>query len=93
MRKNNVTKKWITLFEDANDDLYDGDFTEDDPENPMIKFWFAQAQGNSATPIKSEPVVEPEQNEAWNASLVKEDLNSRAEELIRSLQEDQKALF
>lgn len=31
---------WITLFDDPNDDVYDGDFTEDDPETPMVHIWF-----------------------------------------------------
>ena len=31
---------WITLFDDPSDDVYDGDFTEDDPETPMVHIWF-----------------------------------------------------
>jgi len=29
--------QWITLFDDPDDDEYDGDFGEDDEENPMIR--------------------------------------------------------
>jgi len=32
--------QWITLFDDAEDDEYDGDFGEDDEELPMIRVQF-----------------------------------------------------
>ena len=32
--------QWITLFDDAEDDEYDGDFGEDDEELPMVRVAF-----------------------------------------------------
>jgi hypothetical protein len=33
----NQWTEWITLFDDTEDDEFDGDFGEDDEELPMIK--------------------------------------------------------
>ena len=35
-------KVWVTVFDSLNDDLYDGDFTEDDDETPRILIEFSQ---------------------------------------------------
>jgi hypothetical protein len=35
-------KVWVTIFDSLNDDIYDGDFLEDDDETPRILVEFSQ---------------------------------------------------
>ena len=92
-----VTKNWITLFDDPTDDLYDGDFTEDDPETPMIQFWFRLGAEPEPTPKRERSQaaapVQQEVNEAHSVEYLKADLQSKLKELVTSLSEDQQALF
>ena len=39
--KNHAYKQWITLFDDPEDDEYDGDFEVDDEDHPKIQVSFA----------------------------------------------------
>jgi len=39
--KNHEHKQWITLFDDVEDDEYDGDLEEDDLDHPKILVSFA----------------------------------------------------
>ena len=39
--KNHEYKQWITLFDDPEDDEYDGDFEVDDEDHPKIQISFA----------------------------------------------------
>ena len=39
--KNHEYKQWITLFDDPEDDEYDGDFEVDDEDHPKIQVSFA----------------------------------------------------
>lgn len=41
-------KVWVTLFDDIEDDLYDGDFTYDDAERPRILLEFCDAEAYRA---------------------------------------------
>jgi hypothetical protein len=47
---NHDSKIWITLFESENDDLYDGDFAEDDEEKPriLISYRLSSVTGHSS---------------------------------------------
>ena len=45
--KKKLNSHWITLFDDPQDDEYDGDFTEDDPEMPMVLFQFKKVSGQA----------------------------------------------
>jgi len=45
--KKKINSHWITLFDDPNDDEYDGDFTEDDPEMPMVQVSFKKVAGQA----------------------------------------------
>ena len=44
-------KQWITLFDHADDDEYDGDFGENDEEAPRILFLFTVEQDHQ-TPLQ-----------------------------------------
>jgi hypothetical protein len=93
--KKKLNEKWITLFDDPTDDEYDGDFTEDDPEMPMIRFGFKKTAiekqdtkaSMSATPA---PI---ERNDDWSVAALKEYLSGRLEQMIESIQTDQQTLF
>jgi hypothetical protein len=69
--KKKLNTKWITLFDDPSDDEYDGDFTEDDPEMPMIRFSFKKVAGEATekvpTPAEPMPV---ERNEEWSVEFL-----------------------
>ena len=41
VEKNHEYKQWITLFDDPEDDEYDGDFEVDDEDHPKIQVSFA----------------------------------------------------
>lgn len=43
-----IQKKWITIFDSLNDDVYDGDFAEDDDENPRILVEFKVSENQNA---------------------------------------------
>ena len=45
----NLTQ-WITLFDDTEDDEYDGDFGEDDEELPMIRVSFSATKDDNEPP-------------------------------------------
>jgi hypothetical protein len=46
--------QWITLFDDVDDDEYDGDFGEDDEELPMIRTIFTL---NPAAPVEERKIA------------------------------------
>lgn len=46
--------QWITLFDDVEDDEYDGDFGEDDEELPMIRTIYTL---NPAAPVEERKIV------------------------------------
>ena len=52
----NMTQ-WITLFDDTEDDEYDGDFGEDDEELPMIRVNFNAVKDDNEPPaaLQSSP--------------------------------------
>lgn len=87
--------RWITLFDDINDDLYDGTFEEDDPETPMVQLWFRKIEDVSKTIVKTTITTTTiiERNSAWSVQTLKTDLTTKVHELIDSLKDDQKALF
>ena len=47
--KNHEYTQWMTLFDDPEDDEYDGDFEEDDPDHPkiLVTFSITEVQGGS----------------------------------------------
>jgi hypothetical protein len=47
-----LSKIWITLFESAEDDLYDGDFSEDDSERPRIRVNYKLSTSTSESQLK-----------------------------------------
>jgi hypothetical protein len=58
VKPNKKITKWVTLFDTINDDMYDGDFTEDDNEQPMIQVEFfrlskkvKRVAGGQAAPV------------------------------------------
>lgn len=83
---------WVTLFDDSSDDLYDGNFDEDDPETPMVQMWFKKADEVSrtvtTTTVKTIVTTTIERNENWNVSKVWSDLKGKLSSLISSLQDD-----
>lgn len=91
--KKKLNAKWITLFDDSNDDEYDGDFTEDDVESPMMYFRFKKVTGGPAVERAQPKEVEIERNESWTVEYLKNDLSGKLRELVESLSEDQRALF
>ena len=62
---------WITLFDQLDDDLYDGDFTEDDPEMPKIQFWFKKSAPQTSKQSKKAEPIEVERNDAHNVENLK----------------------
>lgn len=82
-------KNWITLFDDPSDDEYDGDFTENDPEMPMILFGFKKSAlekgTKTAAPERAPPL---ERNEDWSVDALKEYLGGRLKQMIESIQTD-----
>ncbi len=93
--KPKAVTRWITLFDDITDDLYDGSFEEDDPETPMVQLWFRKIEDVSKTIVKTTITTTTiiERNSAWSVQTLKTDLSSKVSELIYSLKDDQKALF
>ena len=93
--KPRAVTRWITLFDDITDDLYDGTFEEDDPETPMVQLWFRKIEDVSKTIVKTTITTTTiiERNSAWSVQTLKTDLSSKVSELIDSLKDDQKALF
>ena len=91
----NPISKWVTLFDDATDDLYDGTFEEDDPETPMIQVWFRKIEDVSKTIVKTTITTTTviERNSAWSVQTLRSDLTTKVNELIDSLKDDQRALF
>lgn len=87
--------RWVTLFDDATDDLYDGTFEEDDPETPMIQVWFRKIEDVSKTIVKTTITTTTviERNSAWSVQTLRSDLTTKVNELIDSLKDDQRALF
>ena len=77
--------------------MYDGTFTEDDKELPMILFWFKKVQDVSKTIVETKKIITTtyivERNENHNVGKVKGDLKDKLSSLIQSLQDDQKGLF
>ena len=65
--------QWITLFDDQDDDEFDGDLGEDDEELPMVKTYFNLTamdppidntpSPQKANPPVSQPVEEPKPRE------------------------------
>jgi hypothetical protein len=54
-----VHSQWITLFDHPEDDEYDGDFGEDDEEEPMISTHIkVMAPGSSKTATTTNTVTE-----------------------------------
>jgi hypothetical protein len=47
--------QWVTLFDEVDDDLYDGDLGEDDEENPKVLITFKLVDG--PTPTVSAPLL------------------------------------
>jgi FtsZ-binding cell division protein ZapB len=71
VKPNKKVTRWITLFDTIEDDDYDGDFTEDDFEEPMILVEFfrlakkgkrvaGQPAAQAAVPVKVKEVVKEE---------------------------------
>jgi hypothetical protein len=54
-------KHWITLFDDVDDDGFDGELGEDDEELPMIltTFQLLPESVEEERPISKSPVKEP----------------------------------
>ena len=52
MRQSSV---WVTLFDYVQDDLYDGDFTENDMEQPRIQMQF-KLTSEQKLPLKKKGV-------------------------------------
>lgn len=93
--KQKPTLRWVTLFDDPTDDLYDGTFEEDDPETPMIQVWFRKIEEVSKTIVKTVITTTTviERNSAWSVQTLKTDLQTKVNDLISQLKDDQKALF
>ena len=84
---------WITLFDDPSDDVYDGDFTEDDPETPMVNIWFKKTTAQKTKPAPKVEEAPIEHNPAHDVENLKGEVNSKLRELIDTLTEDQQQLF
>ena len=86
---------WITLFDQLDDDLYDGDFTENDLESPKIELWFKWKKEDSKH-SKNKPSassskhheVEIEYHEQHNVEFLKSDMNEKLRSVIDSLSQD-----
>lgn len=88
--------KWITLFDDPNDDLYDGTFEEDDPETPMIQVWFKKAEEVSKIVKTTTTVITTtitERNSAWSVQTLRTDMRSKFSELVDGLKKEQQSYF
>jgi chromosome segregation ATPase len=94
---------WITLFDDENDDLYDGNFNEDDPEMPKIKISLTRGatptiRKKGATKSKTLTVttkqvertqeITEEEVTKYSVETLKSELKTKLEELIDSLRTD-----
>ena len=91
-----VNTKWITLFDDPNDDLYDGTFEEDDPETPMIQVWFKKAEEVSkivktTTTVITTTIVE--RISAWSVQTLRTDMRNKFSELVDGLKKEQQSYF
>lgn len=85
-RKGVVLENWITLFDSSNDDEYDGDFTEDDEEDPRVFFRFlADTSANIRKMEESLPEDEKSVEEEDEKSVEDEEGTSVAEENERDL--------
>ena len=97
----NEKEMWITLFESPEDDLYDGDFSENDPELPQIRVWFKKATGvandsivKTSTVITSQTTTRVvERREEWTIEHLQTELKEKLQDLIVRLGDDQVALF
>lgn len=95
---------WITLFDDIDDDLYDGTLLENDPENPRIKVSFTRGtkptKRKKAKTVKTtttitktitetKTVITESDLKRFNVETLRADLRTRLAELIDSLRNDQ----
>ncbi len=66
--KPQIRKHWVTLFEDPEDDIYDGDYMEDDADVPRILVSYMVQKVITAPEPAALPQIEPMKNETKNES-------------------------
>ena len=98
---NSTRDIWVTLFDDEDDDLYDGNLLEHDTEQPRIKISFTRgskptrrkkAATTKTTKVTTKVVetttVTSEDVTKYNVESLKNELKTRLDELIDQLSND-----
>ncbi|TNV84425.1 hypothetical protein FGO68_gene11806 [Halteria grandinella] len=70
-------KQWITLFDHADDDEYDGDFVENDEESPRVQFLFSVDQDVNAPLQQQTRVSHSQQVQSVRTSQLQQSANSK----------------